>query len=383
MNVHPSLKRFQKGSTLTLPAGEFDLGKADVAHIRCEHNNAKISGAGVGKTILHYEALEHSTEHWNRGNCIFLGSPVTTIYHTKAVIENLTIVDHAPHTDFGSGPSGVICAYYYNDLHVRNVELVNSHGNGSLTIVHNTHGPVEFGKAGVEGKKVRLSNLWIHGDWIQGDGINIGNYTDVIVENCCCEGNIRRHAFEGGWLENTNLIGNYFAAGPDGHNGCGTMGLKDSRVIGNVIKSQRTGTPAFGFDSDAAHIPAGYNVLVSGNQLFSPHEALRIQASTGGPQKDIRIHNNLLSAPYGVSIYYRVPNGTTDIYHNTFDFQGTYGEALTGAISGAPGAVFQEDSVVRLRQNEYRNGMAGHTPEYQVVNTDEYHWSKADGRIAA
>lgn len=383
MIVHKDLKRYLKGPVLTLPEGDFQFGPG-IAPILGAQHKIVIRGAGMGKTLLRYESVPMDGD-WRRGCCMFFGDPTdSSRYYNKLTVENLTIKDESTAPDFETGGNNGITIYYCNDVTIRNVELLDCHGNGCLQLVHNTNGPAVFGEATVHGKKVRLKNVHCHtseGRSIQGDGINIGNYTDVLIEDCVCEGNIRRHGFEGGWLENTHIRGCYFAAGPDGHNGMGTLGLKDSSIVGCVVKSQRPGTPAMGFDSDAGHIPAGYNVLVAGCQISSPHEGIRIQPSNGGPQRDMSIRFNTISAPYGVSMYYRVPAGLTDIYRNVFDFGGLRGHALTGSVSGAPGAEFQDDSIVRMRENEYRNGAAGHDPEYFVVNTDDNYWPLAAGRI--
>lgn len=323
------------GGVLLIPPGNYMLGATTAASKwTIERGYLTITGSGMGVTKLMYSS--QSTDHitYGSGSGLSIGTPAAYNQLTDFQIADLTFEDVSNVTAIlSSDPSGIV-AFYVNNFSIRRVQVINAKGNGGITVSGSLSGglPTE-------------DNLWIEdcillgtsaGNWMEGDGINVGNYQNVHVTGCYITGT-GRHAFEGGGsLRDTFFFGNFIDMQGRGFSGINPTGAVRSTVIGNIVLN--VAAPYYGIDytSDAGLFPL-LDLTVIGNQVTSTTAtyAMRIQntSGVGSDVNKIRIESNYLQAIYGIVL------GASDfpnlkISNNVFDL-GNLAQLLNQA--GAPG----------------------------------------------
>ncbi len=318
------------GGTIVVPAGNYMLGVTTSGNLwTFARSNVAVRGEGMGVTNFFYSSAS-ANGTLGPGTCLFVGDYSAT--YNNVSVADLSFIDLNTRTAMGGGHNpSALELYFVNDVHLERIETINAKGNGAINVGGSCAGGVPL-----------ISNVYvldchIHGDsaggWNEGDGVNVGCYSNVHFE-----GNrviaVGRHAFEGGGVCFDQFFErNQIDMQSRGLSGIAPTGGNRTRVNNNVI----TNVTSSGYGIDfTADVGAGITVFdnqISGNYVKAANNAIRLQNTSGSGTAVSRliVSDNYVEAVYGVMIDATIFPDIT-VANNVFNITGT---VLTQA--GAPG----------------------------------------------
>src|SRR4030095_14042330 len=304
------------GGTLYAPAGAYLFGtnyfawplEWQVINLR-NRDNIMVRGEGIGVTTFLYLSHPIANNSWG-GNCILMGN-TNKAYFNRAVYD-LTIRD----LNYGaainvSNPSG-IQAVFVNKVRIERVEFINCKGNGALNIVGTRDGsqnPINYDAYVID----CIFSGDSAGRWIEGDGMNIGNYYNVHVRRNRISGVLRQGLEGGGNNHDWWIDSNYVDMMSQGNSAINPTGCSKITVSNNKIVNATTGGIDFSTDVSATGFLLR-DIRVTGNYCHGSYGVKFQNTSGGGTQGQIdrlRVDNNYFPGGSGVVIYLpydQVPN---------------------------------------------------------------------------
>jgi hypothetical protein len=222
------------GGTVYIPVGHYLLKQINTFPFWFfETNNIHIRGAGMGSTILFFDSWQ--------SDGLLAGS-----FANHGLFQNVTLSDFTMWdlNYFYGAPVNTINMHGIDNLRIERVETVNGKGNGCINVQ---------GYPGVT-SRIYIRDCWVHGNTadgdssgmsfgIEGDGMNVGQVSEVHIENNKIFGP-QRHGYEGGGnCHDQYFIGN--TVDVVGMSGINPTGGSTTVVMGNTVRNFASG---FGID---------------------------------------------------------------------------------------------------------------------------------------
>jgi hypothetical protein len=307
------------GGTLYIPAGNYLIPahyfgwpiEWQTVNLRLR-SNITVRGEGIGVTNLFYKSVPVSNNSW--GGCCFVAGSSGTTYSNIAFYD-MTIRDLNVAAAVATSNPSAINAYLVNNIRVERVEFINIKGNGALNYAGTRDGsqnPLHHDAYVIDCIFTGDSD----GRWIEGDGMNIGNYYNVHVLRNRISGVLRQGFEGGGQCYNLWIDSNYVDMLSQGNSAINPTGCSKITVSNNKIYNATAGGIDFTTDLSTAGFKL-QDIMVTGNHVQGRGYGLKIQNTSGGGTQGqidrIIIDNNYFTGAGSAEIwlpYDQVPNIT-------------------------------------------------------------------------